>query len=141
MTNFGAEVVKPDGDGKVPVHECSHIVAETIDFPEYNDAAAMMVPVVTPAWITNSLQRGKQAQIRPFSPDPRMIFANVNLTCADIPLVDKEAIVGTTLAMGGMESKDLSRATTHICALSMDHPKCKQAVEKKSKCKIVLPHW
>jgi hypothetical protein len=43
--------------------------------------------------------------------------------------------------MGGSESKDVNRTTTHICALSMDHPKVQAAVDAKVKAKIVLPHW
>lgn len=70
-----------------------------------------------------------------------LFFSQVNLTCADIPTGDKDAIIGAVLAMGGMESSSLTKATTHICALTMDHPKCKQAQEKYLKCKIVLPHW
>lgn len=101
----------------------------------------MMIPVVKPAWIQASLAKGKQAQIRPFTPDPRMIFSDVVLSCADIPTTDKEAIIGATMAMGGIDSDNFSKTTTHICALSMDHPKCQLAVQKNAKCKIVLPHW
>jgi hypothetical protein len=97
--------------------------------------------VVRSDWIKATIARNKVAQVRPFSPDPRMIFCNVILTCGDIPTTDKEAITGAIMALGGMESKDLSRQTTHICALSLDHPKCIDAKNKKLKCKIVLPHW
>lgn len=100
-----------------------------------------MVPVVKPAWIHASLAKGKQAQIRPYSPDPRLIFSDVVLTCDDIPITDKEAIAGAVLALGGTESKDLGRLTTHICALSTEGPKAKMAEERRMKCKIVLPHW
>lgn len=102
---------------------------------------AMMVPVVKPSWITTSLAKGKQAQIRPYSPDPRLFFSGVNLTCDDIPITDKESIAGAVLALGGTESKDLGRLTTHICALSTDGPKAKMAASMRLKCKIVLPHW
>lgn len=101
----------------------------------------MMIPVVNSTWIKNSVARGKLAQVRPYSPDPRMIFSSVTLTCADIPDTDKETIIGATMALGGTESKDLIRLTTHVCALSMDHPKCEEAQRKHPKCKIVLPHW
>jgi hypothetical protein len=70
-----------------------------------------------------------------------MFYSHVNLTCADIPTGDKDAIIGVVLAMGGMESSSLTKMTTHICALTMDHPKCQQAIEKGLKVKIVLPHW
>ncbi|KAK3333849.1 BRCT domain-containing protein [Cercophora scortea] len=137
----GAEVLEPDRKGKIRIPQATHIVSSTIDFDQYVDAQAMMIPVVTPDWIKNTIARNKVAQVRPYSPDPRMIFSNVILSCADIPDTDKETIVGATMALGGMESKDLTRQTTHICALSMDHPKCISAQQKSPKCLIVLPHW
>jgi hypothetical protein len=100
-----------------------------------------MIPVVRHEWINLSIARHRLAQVRPFSPDPRMIFSSVILTCADIPEMDKESIAGAIIALGGVESKDLTRQTTHICALSLDHPKCVEARKKNLKCKIVLPHW
>jgi hypothetical protein len=141
VEKYGAEVIDRGEDGSISVPECTHIIANMIDFPEYDEAMAMMIPVVVPEWINASLHKNRQAQIRPYSPDPRLIFSNVVLTCDDIPLIDKETITGAVLAMGGMESKDLGRLTTHICALSMDGPKAKLATQKNFRCKIVLPHW
>ncbi|KAK3381367.1 BRCT domain-containing protein [Podospora didyma] len=141
VKEHGAEVLEPDRRGKIRIPEVTHIVSNTIDFDQYVDAQAMMIPVVNSNWVKHSVVRNKVAQVRPYSPDPRMIFSNVILTCADIPHLDKETIIGATMALGGMESKDLTRQTTHICALSMEHPKCIEAAKKSPKCKIVLPHW
>lgn len=121
--------------------DLTHIISDTVDFPKYDEAQDHMVPVVIPNWIVQSLLKGKQAPMRPFTPDPRLFYKSVNLTCADIPTGDKDAIIGAVLAMGGMESSSLTRMTTHICALTMDHPKCQQAIERGLKVKIVLPHW
>ncbi|KXX83410.1 BRCT-containing protein 1 [Madurella mycetomatis] len=137
----GAKVLEPDRKGKIRIPQATHIVSNTIDFDQYAEAQAMMIPVVRSDWIKATIARNKLAQVRPFSPDPRMIFSNVILTCADIPSMDREAITGAIMALGGMESKDLSRQTTHICALSLEHPKCVEAKKKSPKCKIVLPHW
>ncbi|KAI1100607.1 BRCT-containing protein [Jackrogersella minutella] len=146
ITNFGGKVKHTKQSRRnglvVPsLNEITHIIANSIDFPDYTEAAAMMLPVVKSNWISASLAKGKQAQIRPFTPDPRMIFSDVVLACADIPSTDKDAIIGATMAMGGMDSENVTKLTTHICALSLDHPKCKLALNKKLKCKIVLPHW
>lgn len=141
IKNYGGEILEANGKGKLPISQATHVISNTIDFPEFTEAEALMVPVVTTDWVKVSIQRSRQAQVRPFSPDPRMIFSTVVLTCADLPVTDKEAIIGATLALGGIESKDVSKTTTHICALSLDHPKCKTAIGKKLKCKIVLPHW
>ncbi|KAK0709744.1 hypothetical protein B0T26DRAFT_652440 [Lasiosphaeria miniovina] len=141
VLSHGGEIIEPDRRGRIAIEQATHVVSSTIDFDQYVEAQAMMVPVVTTTWLKNTISRNKVAQVRPFSPDPRMIFSNVVLTCADIPAMDKETIIGATMALGGMESKDLTKQTTHICALSMDHPKCIEAQKKHSKCKIVLPHW
>ncbi|KAG7286151.1 hypothetical protein NEMBOFW57_008455 [Staphylotrichum longicolle] len=141
VRDHGAEILEPDRKGKIRIPQATHIISNTIDFDQYAEAQAMMIPVVRSDWIKATIARNKVAQVRPFSPDPRMIFSNVVLTCADIPATDKEAITGAIMALGGMESKDLSRLTTHICALSLDHPKCVEAKKKSPKCKIVLPHW
>lgn len=148
MCQLKTELEKADGkvkfigfDNIVNFDDLTHIIAATVDFPKYDEAQDYMVPVVTSTWIVQSLIKGKQAPLRPFTPDSRMFYSHVNLTCADIPTGDKDAIIGAVLAMGGMESSSLTKMTTHICALTMDHPKCQQAVEKGLKVKIVLPHW
>ncbi|PQE17618.1 brca1 c terminus domain-containing protein [Rutstroemia sp. NJR-2017a BVV2] len=137
----GAIVQEIKADMDMNLEEITHIVSSTTDFAAFPAASLQMVPVVKPSWVSVSLSKNKLAQIRPHTPDERLIFSNVVLTCADIPQGDKDAIIGCTLAMGGMESNSLTKLVTHICALSMDHPKCLSAKEKNLRCKIVLPHW
>ncbi|KAJ4263913.1 regulator of Ty1 Transposition [Fusarium torreyae] len=141
LEDNGAMICEPRRDGSLPIEKVTHIISNTIDFPQFTEAQAVMIPVVTTEWITVSIARRKQAQIRPFSPDPRMIFSEVVVTCADLPETDKESIAGATMALGGQESKDATKMTTHICALSMDHPKVQVALSKGWKGKVVLPHW
>ncbi|KAI0100246.1 BRCT domain-containing protein [Nemania sp. FL0031] len=141
VIRYGGEVCARKRDGSLPLATITHIVSNTIEFPQYDESTAMMIPVVKTKWISASLAKGKQAQIRPYTPDPRMIFSDVMLSCADIPDTDKDTIIGATIAMGGMYSDHVTKLTTHICALSIDHPKARMTIEKKHKCKIVLPHW
>ncbi|KAL7924708.1 hypothetical protein ACQKWADRAFT_285748 [Trichoderma austrokoningii] len=141
LTEHGATAVDYRRDGSLPIERVTHIVSNTIDFPQYVESQAFMIPVVSTKWITVSISRRRQAQVRPFSPDPRMIFSEVMVTCADLPQMDKESILGATMALGGQESKDVGKLTTHICALSMSHPKVVAAKEKNWRGKIVLPHW
>jgi hypothetical protein len=141
LQDNGATICEPRRDGSLPIEKVTHIISNTIDFPQFTEAQAIMIPVVTTQWIVSSIARGKQSQIRPFSPDPRMIFSEVVVTCADLPETDKECIAGAVMALGGQESKDATRMTTHICALSMDHPKLQAVLAKGWKGKVVLPHW
>ncbi|KAG4433917.1 hypothetical protein IFR05_010614 [Cadophora sp. M221] len=130
-----------DIDEPFKVEEVTHIISATSDFPQYANSRLYMVPVVRPEWVTQSLLKCKEAPMRSYTPDPNHIFAGVTVSCADIPSGDKDAIIGAVLAMGGMETNNLTKMTTHICALSIDYPKCKSAREKNLKCMIVLPHW
>ncbi|KAI0434238.1 hypothetical protein F5Y09DRAFT_282003 [Xylaria sp. FL1042] len=141
IVKYGGQVCQRMRDNSLPLASITHIVSNTIEFPQYDEATKMMIPVVKSKWVSASLAKGKQAQIRPYTPDPRMIFSDVMLSCADIPDNDKDTIIGATMAMGGMYSDHITKLTTHICALSTDHPKVQMAMEKKHKCNIVLPHW
>lgn len=139
---FGGQVVDARRDKSLHLEKVTHIVSNTIDFPQYSEAAAMMIPVVKTSWISASLSRNKPAQLRPHSPDPRLFFSEVVLSIADdIPSHDKESIIGATMAMGGVDSENVTKLVTHICALSMDNDKCRIVQAKHLKCKIVLPHW
>lgn len=129
-------------DKSLHLEKITHIVSNTIDFPQHSDAAAMMIPIVKSSWIQSSLNKGKPAPLRPFSPDPRMFFSEVVLSVADdIPPTDKESIIGATMAMGGVDSENVTKLVTHICALSMDNDKCRIVLAKNLRCKVVLPHW
>ncbi|KAI0813069.1 hypothetical protein GGR55DRAFT_596183 [Xylaria sp. FL0064] len=141
IIKYGGQVCQRTRNKSLPLASITHIVSNTIEFPQYDEATRMMIPVVKSKWVSASLAKGKQAQIRPYTPDPRMIFSDVMLSCADIPDTDKDTIIGATMAMGGMYSDHITKLTTHICALSTDHPKVQMAMEKKHKCSIVLPHW
>ncbi|RDL42012.1 BRCT protein [Venustampulla echinocandica] len=135
------EVLAIKRNGKIDLDNVTHIIAATSDFPQYLEARQNMICIVRPSWVTESLLKRKPAQTRPHSPDPNLFFSTLVITCADIPSGDKAAVAGAVVALGGMESSSLTKLTTHICALTMDHPKCQQAVERNLKCQIVLPHW
>lgn len=141
IKNNGGEICEPRFDGKIPVEKASHIISNTIDFLQYTEAQAMMIPVLTDSWVQLCLAKSRLAQIRPYSPDPRMVFSSIVITCAGLPTMDKEGIIGATAALGGVDSPTVTKMTTHICALSEDDPVCQDAIAKGMKAKIVLPHW
>ncbi|CZR61128.1 related to RTT107-Establishes Silent Chromatin [Phialocephala subalpina] len=135
----GGQVVPFDKD--FDLSDVTHIISATVDFPQFSEARLQLKPVVTTTWITASLSRNKEVHPGPYTPDPNMIFANVTITCEGLPSGDKDAIIGAVLAMGGLETSNLTKMTTHICALNVDGDKARSAEEKGLKCKIVLPHW
>ena len=124
-----------------PLKEVTHVIAATSDFPQYEDAMDHFIHVVKPSWVKHSLDKRKQSNPRQYSPDPRLFFSDVVLSCGEIPEGDKEAIAGGCLAMGGLYAENLSKLTTHLIALSVDDERAKKAVMKNLRLKIVLPHW
>jgi len=138
----GGNVVDVKADRTIPLLELDYIVSETIDFSQYTEARDAMITVVKSSWVQESFRRKKLAQIKAHSPDPRLFFSGVNFAFGEnIPELDRLAILGPALGMGGQSSENLTRMVTHLVALSMDDIVCKHAIEKGLKCKIVLPHW
>ncbi|ETS78277.1 hypothetical protein PFICI_10339 [Pestalotiopsis fici W106-1] len=142
VSKHGGEVVDARRDKSLYLEKLTHIIANTSDFPQHTDATAMMIPVVRSTWISSSLGRNKLVQVRPFSPDPRMLFSDIVLTVADdVPPSDKESIIGCSMALGAQDSENITKLVTHVCALGMNNDKCRIVQSKNLKCKIVLPHW
>lgn len=122
--------------------DLTHIISQSSEFPGYFDAVDAFLNVVRPSWVEQSIHKGKLANARSHSPDPSLFMADVVLTFADdIPQGDKDAIIGGLVAMGGIYSQPLTRAVTHIVALSMNNDLCAVVVERDLTMKIVLPHW
>lgn len=138
----GAEYIPLSTCGRVDeVVEHTHILSETVDFPDYYSALDANVQVVRPSWVTTSCEKRRQSQTRQHSPDPAMFFSQVILSCAELPQGDKDAIIAGVLAMGGLYSNPLTKLVTHLVTLDPNVDKCKMAMHNLPHCKIVLPHW
>ena len=137
--------------GKVSIHESSptkeniiqssHIVSPTINFPLYDFANKALIPVVQPSWVHASLAKRKIANPRQYSPDPRLFFKDVVVTCGDIPEGDKNAIIGGVIAKGGLYSPRITGVVTHLVDLTTESDKARMCHLRKLSTKIVLPHW
>lgn len=138
--NGAQEVSRPSAD-KIPLEEVTHIISKTIDFPDYHTSNDALKSVVKPDWVKASITKGRLANPRQYSPDPRLFFSGLVVCCADLPSGDADAIIGGVLAMGGLYSSAVSKMVTHIVALTTDSDKCQAALSKNLKCKILLPHW
>ena len=142
MEDHGAEqITGTTGANPIPLQDITHIISTTTDFPEYEAASDALKSVVKPDWVKASIAKGRLANPRQYSPDPRLFFSGLVVCCADLPSGDSDAIIGGVLAMGGLYSSPVSKMVTHIVALSMDSDKCRMAINKDVKCKYVLPHW
>jgi hypothetical protein len=121
--------------------EIAFIVSVTTDFPDYYRALDYMIHVVKPAWVDGCISTGKVKNPRTFSPDPALFMNDVVVCCGDLPEGDQEAIAGGVIAMGGQYATQLTKATTHLIALSMEEDRCQKAIAKRLPLKVVLPHW
>ena len=139
--NGAEEVTRTAVVDPIPLQDITHIISSTIDFPEYGAASDALKSVVKPDWVTASIAKGRLANPRQYSPDPRLFFSGLVVCCADLPSGDSDAIIGGVLAMGGLYSSPVSKMVTHIVALTTDSDKCRTAISKNVKCKFVLPHW
>ena len=139
--NGAKEIERAATANPIPLQDITHIISNTTDFPEYEAANDALKSVVKPDWVKASIAKGRLANPRQYSPDPRLYFSGLVVCCADLPSGDSDAIIGGVLAMGGLYSSLVSKMVTHIVALNMDSEKCKMAVIRNVKCKYVLPHW
>ena len=126
---------------KIDLEEITHIVTSTTDFPEYDAASEALKAIVKPDWVTSSIAKGRLANPRQYSPDPKLFFSGLIVCCADLPRGDSDAIIGGVLAAGGLHSSPVTKMVTHIVALTTENDKTQSALTKDLKCKIVLPHW
>ncbi|KAF6221067.1 hypothetical protein HO133_002748 [Letharia lupina] len=139
--NGAEEITRKAIADPIPLQDITHIISTTTDFPEYGAANDALKSVVKPDWVKASIAKGRLANPRQYSPDPRLFFSGLVVCCVDLPSGDSDAIIGGVLAMGGLYSSSLSKMVTHIVALTMDSDKCKTAISRNVKCKFVLPHW
>ena len=141
LDNGAEEITRNSTVDRIPLQDITHIISSTTDFPDYEAASDGLKSVVKPDWVKASILKGRLANPRQYSPDPRLFFSGLVVCCADLPSGDSDAIIGGVLAMGGLYSSPVSKMVTHIVALTMDSEMCKTAVNKNVKCKYVLPHW
>lgn len=142
LDEHGAVQLRPPSrNGGGSLEGLTHIISTTIEFEDYEAASNKLIPTVKPSWIQSSVTKKKLANTRSHSPDPRLYFSGLVVSCADIPEGDKDAIIGGVLAMGGLYSGSLTKLVTHLVALSMESEKCQSIEARNLNCKIVLPHW
>ena len=141
VANGAHEVPRSPLGTAIPIEEITHIISNTIDFPDYQGANDSLKSVVKPDWVEASIIKGRLSNPRQYSPDPRMFFSGLVVCCADLPAGDSDAVIGGVLSMGGLYSSAVTKQITHLVALTTEADKCQVALAKNLKCKILLPHW
>ncbi|EGW33524.1 uncharacterized protein SPAPADRAFT_50397 [Spathaspora passalidarum NRRL Y-27907] len=145
--NASAVFIKDDFDNKVnylsPNPQITHIITESVDFVEYEQAIQSMIPITTSQWVHDSLAQSKIQNIKSYNPDPKYFFHDCFICCADnLPEGDKEIIYGTASAFGAGYLDVLTKYTTHLIAVDLTNEKSIVANSViNSKIKIVVPEW
>lgn len=136
-------------DGK-NTERITHIISRTVEFIEYKVAARCMIPITTPEWLFDSLDKGKLLNTKGYNPDPKYFMKDCFICVADnLPVGDKDAIYEGVTAFGGQCLDDLTKYTTHLIALDTTNEKSiiaysatKNSVEDdKIDIQIVSPEW
>ncbi|ANB16031.1 Rtt107p [Sugiyamaella lignohabitans] len=142
----GSVVISGDNDNTPPPDSLTSgitVIADNIDFPEYETLCDQLVSVITPQWVRDSVAQGKPLPYRPYSPDPHLFFSGIMVCAAGLSQGDREAIYAGVTAYGGLYDNRLTKFTTHIITTNINEEKCQRVLQMDlpHKLKIVLPHW
>lgn len=123
------------------IDDITHIIATSVDFPQYERALELGIAIVKPSWVAQSVMKKRISATRLHTPDPAQFFHDVVVTFAGLPEGDVENLVAGVIALGGQYSQNLSKLVTHIVTTDNTSKKCLLAIEKMPSVKMVLPHW
>ncbi|TID20370.1 hypothetical protein CANINC_003615 [Pichia inconspicua] len=128
------------------LNKFSHIIAESTDFPKFDDISKLCIPIVTKEWINSLAKQKAMVPVRSFSPDPRMILKSCTVACG-MQCDDEDVIKTAVRIFGGTNTSELRKSLTHFIT---DDPKHKSVmlIEEYNKVnreglnvKIVRPAW
>lgn len=134
---------------KKELSQFTHVISDTIDFPNYQLLAVdLMIPVITHKWLEMVILHKRISPIRPFSANPRDIFRNVIATCESLGDTDDEEVISVALrTFGGTYIHELKKSLTHFITsdLTTDNSKLINAFnevkESGEKVYIVRKEW
>lgn len=134
---------------KDTVSSISYIIANDINFPEYQFANNNMLPVVKSSWVYASVKKGKMPTIKSYSPDPKYFFKSVQFVFdKTISSSDKLVLLSGIKAFGGQASDHVSTVTTYIVSNEAEDSEKNFLVQKYNKLpdrevtiKYIYPRW
>lgn len=143
-TSGGQHIPLRDEDQQIDndsIGSVTHIIATSVDFPQYERALELGIAIVKPSWVAQSIMKKRLSATRMHTPDPAQFFHDVVVTFAGLPEGDVENLIAGVIALGGQHSLNLSKLVTHIVTVDETDKKCLLAKEKMPQVKMVLPHW
>lgn len=144
MTGGGQYMALRETDQRIDdesLDSITHIIATSIDFPQYERALELGIAIVKPSWVSQSVLKKRVSATRMHTPDPAQFFHDVVVTFAGLPEGDVENLIAGVIALGGQYSQNLSKLVTHIVTTDDTSKKCQLAMDKMPHVKMVLPHW
>lgn len=101
------------------------VISTTIQFPFYGIILLdLLVPVVTPDWITTSINRHNLARASLYSPNPSHFLKDTQIYISSACFTKSENLIYTEMIqyLGGTCSEVLSNKTTHIVTNQYNDP-------------------
>lgn len=118
----------------------THIVSSTTDFPEYNQAKDIGIPVVKPEWVTMSVKCDATLPPSAFSPEKDKLFSGVVACPSQIPTEDRDALWAMITFYGGCCQATFDPSCTHLLVPKPEGDKYECALQHPE-VKIVIPDW
>ncbi|KAJ2457900.1 regulator of Ty1 Transposition, partial [Coemansia sp. RSA 2337] len=120
----------------------THVISPNTHFGEYQACIKAGVYVVTSQWVERSLMSGLQYVEKFFSARPQDIFSGMVVTATHMPILDKESLMSSIMALGGQWREKIRDDVTHLILMKDVGPKY-EFVNRKPELGIrpLLPHW
>lgn len=146
IENHGGKVwtkkIDDNSENFLDKYPINFVITSTIEFIEYNQCLASLIPVTIPQWAYDSLDEKKVVNVKRYNPDSRFFMRDCYICCGDdITIADKEIIYGGVKGFGGMYLDELTRLTTHLITTNDENDKAIIALSSDVDIILVNPKW
>ncbi|XP_028393848.1 PAX-interacting protein 1-like [Dendronephthya gigantea] len=118
----------------------THVISSTVDFPEYEQAKEIGIPIVKPEWVIYSVKCEAMMPTNAFSVGKKL-FTDVVACPSQVPPADRDALWSMITFYGGRCQTTFDPSCTHLLVPKPEGEKYEVALQHKEKVKIVVPEW
>jgi len=119
----------------------THVIAENINFPEYEQAKDAKLAIVKAAWVDACMKCDTLLPSNPFSPEQDSLFYGLTICLSQVPQNDKNALWAMITYHGAVCQLNLNPKCTHLVTGKASGRKFEFAIQKPDRVKIVTPEW
>ncbi|KAH8830306.1 hypothetical protein DL96DRAFT_1707137 [Flagelloscypha sp. PMI_526] len=133
------KLLTSQGAKDASLEDATHIISDSDIFHNY-EAVSEGSHVVTPAWVTRSIERGFLEQVKYFLAGPNHLFSGMTVCSPDIPRYELDIISCVIAALGGQWRTGFTKDVTHLLAYEYND-KVIDAASKSSNVHFIHPRW